>query len=66
MEHPPDLLTNHELAVKLRVSPDTVSSWARRGVIPCIKLSRKAIRFDYQAVVTALATLPAKGDRDAK
>jgi hypothetical protein len=35
-------------------------------VIPCIKLSRKAIRFDYQAVVTALATVPVKGGRDAK
>ncbi len=39
-----ELLTARELAKRLRVSPETVREWGRRGCIPALRLSRKAIR----------------------
>lgn len=41
-----DLVTADELAVRLRVRPDTVRRWARAGLIPSIRLSAKVRRFD--------------------
>lgn len=49
-----ELLTAEELADRLRIRPDTVRSWSRRGLIPKITLSRKVIRFDPVAVVEAM------------
>jgi excisionase family DNA binding protein len=48
------LLTTDELAARLAVSPKTVVSWAREGLIPEIRPSRRLRRFDYDDVVTAL------------
>ena len=61
MEQVPELLTATELAERLRVSPETVRSWARRGCIPTMRLSRKAIRYNLEAVLAALSATPAKG-----
>ena len=49
-----DLLTAAELAERLRVKTGTVSEWVRRGVIPAIRINPKVIRFDFDAVVSAL------------
>ena len=55
MEHQTsDLLTARELASCLRVSADTVRTWARRGRIPTIRLSRKVVRYDLADVLAAL------------
>lgn len=54
MDRPGELLTAQELAERLRVSPETVRAWARRGVIPSIHVSPKAIRFDAEAVLQAI------------
>ena len=61
MEKATELLTTRELAKRLRVSPETVRPWARRGHIPTLRLSPKVIRYDPEAVLAALSTMPAKG-----
>jgi excisionase family DNA binding protein len=38
-------LTVKEVAERLRVSTVTVYNWAASGRIPCIRLSKKALRF---------------------
>lgn len=40
------LLTATELAERLKVKRQTILNWARSGVIPCLRLSGKVIRFD--------------------
>lgn len=61
MEKATELLTARELAKRLRVSPETVRAWARRGRIPTLRFSRKAIRFDVGAVLSALSRKSDKG-----
>jgi len=61
MEQATELLTARELAKRLRVSPETVRAWARRGCIPTLRLSPKVIRYSAEAVLAALSTTPAKG-----
>lgn len=50
-----DLLTAEELADRLRVTPETVRAWARRGRIPSVRFSPKVVRFDPEAVREAVA-----------
>lgn len=38
-------LTVKEVAELLRIHPTTVRDWARSGRLPCIRLSRRALRF---------------------
>jgi excisionase family DNA binding protein len=45
-----ELLTARELASLLKVSPKTIYRLAWSGDLPAIKISRKCIRFDLQAV----------------
>ncbi len=52
------LLTAVELATKIGVRPDTVKLWARKGMIPAIRISPKVIRFDLSAVLAALQARP--------
>ncbi|MFA6045976.1 MAG: helix-turn-helix domain-containing protein [Phycisphaerales bacterium] len=66
MEKATELLTARELAKLLRVSPETVRDWARRGCIPTLRLSPKVIRYNAEAVLAALSTTPAKGVSHAK
>lgn len=66
MEQEMELLTAEELARRLRVSPETVRAWARRGYIPALRLSPKVIRYNAEAVLAALSTTPAKGVARAK
>lgn len=60
MEHT-EILTSQELSKRLKVSPATIRLWARRGTIPRIRVSAKVIRFDWQAVVRALAATKGNG-----
>jgi excisionase family DNA binding protein len=53
---PSELLNAIELAKQLKVSPSTVRAWARAGRIPVLRLSRKAIRFDLDAVMRAVSS----------
>jgi excisionase family DNA binding protein len=55
MQQETELMTARELAKRLRVSPETVRAWARRGFIPTMRLSPKVIRYNAEAVLKALA-----------
>lgn len=61
MNEATELLTAQELAKRLRVSPETVRAWSRRGMIPALRLSPKVIRYNPEAVLAALDNTPAKG-----
>ena len=39
------LLTTREVADRLGLAPETVLRWARRGKLPAVYLSSRAIRF---------------------
>ena len=49
-----ELLTSEELAVRLKVHPQTVRNWASRGTIPAVRITRRVRRFDLAAVMRAL------------
>jgi excisionase family DNA binding protein len=49
-----ELLTADELAARLRVKPDTIKQWARRGHIPTVRFSPKVVRFNLSAVLAAI------------
>lgn len=49
------LLTAEQLAKELEVGVDTVVEWGRSGKIPRIRISRKIIRFNRDAVLSALS-----------
>ena len=49
MQPNPDLLTTAEAAAYLRVHPETIRTWARKGVIPAVKFgNRGGFRFTRQ------------------
>ena len=49
------LVTAEQLAKELSVGVDTIEAWGRAGRIPRIKVSRKIIRFDRDAVLKMLS-----------
>lgn len=51
-----ELLTAAELAARIRVRPDTIKAWSRRGRIPAIRITPKIIRFDLDAVLASFQT----------
>jgi len=53
------LLTAEEIAKELNVSPSTITEWGRQGKIPRVKVSYKIIRFDHDAILSALSRLAA-------
>ena len=48
------LLTAKDLACRLRVQTQTVRLWARTGVIPCIRVTRRKVLFDWDEVKQSL------------
>jgi excisionase family DNA binding protein len=58
-----ELLTVAEVAERLRVHPRTAKKWYRAGRFPCVKVSPKVVRFDWEAVVAALKRRGAKKAR---
>jgi excisionase family DNA binding protein len=48
------LLTSKDLAARFGVSVETVRGWVRDGRIPCIRASRKIVRFRIDEVEDAL------------
>jgi excisionase family DNA binding protein len=58
------LLTAPEVASRLKVTAKTVRTWARAGRIPSFQLSQRGLRFDWEAVMRALAS-PADNPGDA-
>jgi excisionase family DNA binding protein len=58
-----DLLTTAELARRLKVTAKTVREWVQAGRLPCVRPSRKVMRFDWAAVRGALAGAAANPER---
>ena len=48
------IVKTDELARQLGVTPETVRRWARRGLIPSMRVSPKVIRFDVDEVTRVL------------
>ena len=48
------LATAREVAELVGVSTWTVYGWARRGLIPAIRVTDRILRFDADAVIAAL------------
>jgi len=51
-----DLLTTAQLASRYQVSTETIRDWVKAGVIPEIRVGHKIRRYDYAAVIAALAS----------
>ncbi len=66
MDTDKELLTARELALRLRVSTDTIQIWTRSGTIPSLRFTRKAIRYDLAKVLAALAIQSKGGDHRGK
>ena len=47
--------TSDDVARRFGVSTATVNRWVRIGAIPCLRPSRRVVRFDMKAVDRALA-----------
>jgi excisionase family DNA binding protein len=61
------LLTAKEIARELNVSPSTITDWGRQGKIPRVKVSHKIIRYDPEAVQSALLKMAAdKGGNNGR
>lgn len=56
------LLTAKELSEILKVSPRTIREWARRNIIPHMKLNG-AVRFDEKQIQTWLAKKSKKREK---
>ena len=57
-------LSAGELGDILGVNLNTVLVWARKGIIPCLRLSRSVIRFDMKEVESALRERAAQSERE--
>jgi hypothetical protein len=49
-----ELLTSKGLADCLRIKPETVALWTRRGKIPAKRLSKKVVRYRLTEVLEKL------------
>jgi excisionase family DNA binding protein len=56
-----ELLDARQLAERLRVTHQTILTWARQGKIPCLRASRRPVLFDLHAVEIALKERACKG-----
>jgi predicted site-specific integrase-resolvase len=50
----PRPINARELATHLGVTPETILAWGRRGLIPCLRVSRRPVLFDLAEVEQAL------------
>lgn len=48
------LITAEQLAEELSLRPGTIKRWVHEGIIPCLRLSGKVVRFDPDEVERAL------------
>jgi excisionase family DNA binding protein len=60
-----NLLTQREVAKLLGICPETVCRWTRRGLIPCVRVGRRFLRYERPALA-ALLSSRRDGKGDAK
>jgi hypothetical protein len=58
----PRLLTTVNMASLIQTSPETLTTWRKKGIVPCVKIQH-VIRFDPDRVLAALAKLEGKGGK---
>ena len=51
---PKPLVTDKGLAEEIGEKVRTINSWRRDGIIPCILIGHRTIRYDVAAVIAAL------------
>lgn len=56
-------LTKKEVANRLRVTTSAVDKWMAAGKLPCIRLSRRCVRFKWAAVVAAVEAYSSEAPR---
>ena len=66
MRPEPTILNCGQLAERLGVAPETIRTWVRAGRVPSLRPSAKTLRFDYEAVLAALACREGRGVDDAE
>lgn len=49
------LLTAKQVGEILGVTPETVKRWVRKGILPCIRLNSRNLRFGELAIQTWIA-----------
>lgn len=59
-----DLMAPHEVATIFRVSPGTITRWARVGLLPCTRTPGGHRRFERSCVVEHLERLAREADDD--
>ena len=59
-----ELLSAYQLARQIGVAPATVLRWVERRGLPCIRFSKRTIRFDPAQVEQWLASQVAPADRE--
>lgn len=55
------LMTVDEVADYIQVKPKTIYNWASLGVIPCIRMNKRIVRFKLEKVLKWLAKYEQKG-----
>lgn len=55
------LLTVEEIADYIQVKPKTIYNWASLGIIPCIRMNKRIVRFKLEKVIKWLAGYEQKG-----
>lgn len=58
---PDDLLTTKEVATRARVSPVTVTRWAKDGTLTAIRVSERVLRFRRSDVEALLSPAQPEG-----
>ena len=61
-----EFLTAEQLAQDLSLKPATIKRWALEGIIPCLRLSPKVVRFDPAEVEKALKKRARKDSEERK
>jgi predicted site-specific integrase-resolvase len=56
-----ELLTQKQVAKWLGVRPETIGRWTSRGILPCIRGSRKWLRYERGAVLALINPRGGKG-----
>jgi excisionase family DNA binding protein len=51
-----DLLTTHQVAALLQVTPRTVRRWARDGVLPRVRIGGRITRYSAHDIASLIAT----------
>ncbi len=60
------LLNAQQLADYLGIETTTLYKWNCEGSIPCVKISKKTVRYDIDAINEWLKTKEIKGSRKKK